>query len=103
MLYDRINQRVDEMMDNGLLEEVEGLQNFAHLNPLKTVGYQELLQYLNHEITLVEAVELIKQHTRNYAKRQLTWFRKHKEATWIPFASNEKMCEVILEKLDALN
>lgn len=103
VLYDRINQRVDEMMTNGLLKEVEGLQNFAHLNPLKTVGYQELLQYLNHEITLVEAVELIKQHTRNYAKRQLTWFRKHKEATWISFASNEKMCDVILEKLDALN
>lgn len=81
-LYDRINQRVDMMMAEGLLGEVKALEPFKHLKPLQTVGYTELFGYLEGMYTLPEAVGLIKQHTRNYAKRQLTWFRKNKEVTW---------------------
>lgn len=78
-LYERINMRVDNMMQQGLLDEVKQLQNFRHLNALKTVGYKELYDYLDGALTLAQAVDKIKQHTRNYAKRQLTWFRNQDE------------------------
>lgn len=78
-LYTQINQRVDEMMANGLLEEVKELQNKKHLNALKTVGYKELYAYLDASYNLETAVAKIKQHTRNYAKRQLTWFKNQDE------------------------
>lgn len=74
-LYNRINNRVDEMMKKGLLEEAKSLIDFKELNALKTVGYQELIDHFEGHISLSEAVEKIKQHTRNYAKRQLTWFK----------------------------
>lgn len=74
-LYSQINLRVDEMMKAGLLEEVKQLADKKHLNSLKTVGYKELYAYLDASYTLQNAVEKIKQHTRNYAKRQLTWFK----------------------------
>ncbi|MDX2173900.1 MAG: tRNA (adenosine(37)-N6)-dimethylallyltransferase MiaA [Bacteroidota bacterium] len=74
-LYTQINQRVDEMMNAGLLDEVKQLSDKKHLNALKTVGYKELYAYLDASYTLQNAVEKIKQHTRNYAKRQLTWFK----------------------------
>lgn len=74
-LYSQINLRVDEMMTAGLLEEVKQLSDKKHLNALKTVGYKELYAYLDASYTLQNAVEKIKQHTRNYAKRQLTWFK----------------------------
>lgn len=73
-LYKRINQRVDDMMQKGLLDEVKNLVEYKNYNALKTVGYKELFAYLDGECTLEEAVDKIKQHTRNYAKRQLTWF-----------------------------
>jgi tRNA dimethylallyltransferase len=75
ILYERINERVDRMMDEGLLDEVKNLVSKRQVNALQTVGYKELYQYLEGEFTLEKAVEKIKQHTRNYAKRQLTWFR----------------------------
>lgn len=75
LLYDRINRRVDEMMKAGLLDEVKKLSDHKHLNALKTVGYKELYAYLDGSYTLETAIEKIKQHTRNYAKRQLTWFK----------------------------
>ncbi|MEI6020267.1 MAG: tRNA (adenosine(37)-N6)-dimethylallyltransferase MiaA, partial [Bacteroidota bacterium] len=75
MLYQRINSRVDEMMTNGLLKEVKSLMAFKDLNALKTVGYKELFEYLDGKFTLPEAVDKIKQHSRNYAKRQITWFK----------------------------
>jgi tRNA dimethylallyltransferase len=81
-LYDRINKRVDEMMQQGFLEEAKSLISFKHKNALQTVGYKELFSYLNNDITLERAVELIKQNTRRYAKRQLTWFNRDKEITW---------------------
>ena len=77
ILYNRINKRVDIMMDNGLLIEVESLQEFQHFNALQTVGYKELFSYLNNELTLEEAITLIKQNTRRYAKRQLTWLNRY--------------------------
>lgn len=73
-LYSRINKRVDQMMAYGLLEEVERLYQYKHLNALNTVGYKELFDFLDKKTTLEEAVNLIKQNTRRYAKRQLTWF-----------------------------
>ena len=77
ILYDRINRRVDLMMAEGLLDEAKALYPFKHLNALQTVGYTELFAHFDGEMTLDEAVDKIKQHTRNYAKRQMTWFRKN--------------------------
>lgn len=75
ILYDRINHRVDVMMQQGLLDEVKNLYPYKHLNALNTVGYKELFDYLDGKLTLERAVELIKQNTRHFAKRQLTWFK----------------------------
>ena len=76
-LYQRINDRVDLMMEKGLLQEVESLIKFQDLNALKTVGYSELFQYLNNDISLERAIELIKQNSRRYAKRQMTWLKRY--------------------------
>lgn len=75
-LYERIDQRVDEMVNAGLEEEARGLYAFRHLSALQTVGYQEWFDYFEGKTSREEAIALIKQHTRNYAKRQGTWFRK---------------------------
>lgn len=82
LLYDRINTRVDEMMKNGLLNEVKSLQDFKHLNALQTVGYKELFDHLENNLDLNSAIELIKQNTRRFAKRQLTWFHRDEEIKW---------------------
>lgn len=74
ILYDRINKRVDEMISSGLVEEVKSLHHKNQLNALNTVGYKELFSYLENKISLQEAIDLIKQNSRRYAKRQLTWF-----------------------------
>ena len=76
VLYGRIDARVDRMMQAGLLEEARAMLPFRHLNALNTLGYKELFAHLDGATTLERAVELIKQHTRNYAKRQLTWLRR---------------------------
>jgi len=81
-LYHQINQRVDLMMGHGLVEEVKALEPHKELNALKTVGYAEIFDYLSGSIDLTTAVDKIKQNTRRFAKRQLTWFRKDTEATW---------------------
>jgi tRNA dimethylallyltransferase len=75
-LYDRINRRVDIMIEQGLVEEVNSLQSLKHLKALETVGYAELFDYFDNKMTLKEAIDKIKQHTRNYAKRQMTWNNK---------------------------
>lgn len=82
-LYDRINKRVDQMMAIGLEEEVKTLLPYRHLNALNTVGYSELFDYFDKKITRAAAIEKIKQNTRRYAKRQLTWFKKDPEVMWI--------------------
>jgi tRNA dimethylallyltransferase len=81
-LYDRINQRVDEMMANGLLEEVKAMYPKRSLNALNTVGYKELFDYLEGRWTLDEAVERIKGNTRRYARKQLTWYKKDEQIRW---------------------
>jgi tRNA dimethylallyltransferase len=78
-LYENINKRVDQMMEKGLLEEARALYHLREYNALKTVGYKELFEHFEGKLSLDEAVEKIKQHTRNYAKRQLTWFRNRDE------------------------
>jgi tRNA dimethylallyltransferase len=83
VLYHQINTRVDNMIQAGLLGEAENLYAFKHLKALHTVGYSELFDYLDGSLELNEAVEKIKQHTRNYAKRQITWFKKYDQAIWI--------------------
>ena len=82
VVYDRINRRVDVMMDLGLLDEVRGLSEFRNLNALQTVGYREIFSHLNGGISLEEAVVEIKKNTRRFAKRQETWFKKDKEINW---------------------
>jgi tRNA dimethylallyltransferase len=83
ILNGRINDRVDAMMQDGLLEEVKALFPMAHLNALQTVGYQEIIAHLRGEISLQDAVQQIKQHTRQYAKRQMTWFKKDSQINWL--------------------
>ncbi|MES2593257.1 MAG: tRNA (adenosine(37)-N6)-dimethylallyltransferase MiaA [Bacteroidota bacterium] len=82
VLYKQINQRVDTMMTLGLLNEVKSLQPYKNANALQTVGYKELFDVLENKIDLKTAVELIKQNTRRFAKRQLTWFRRDEEMKW---------------------
>ncbi|AIP98828.1 tRNA (adenosine(37)-N6)-dimethylallyltransferase MiaA [Ornithobacterium rhinotracheale] len=86
-IYDRINRRVDIMIENGLLEEAKNLYKFKNLNALNTVGYKELFHYFDGEISLDFAIEEIKKNTRRFAKRQLTWYRKDENIRW--FAPNE--------------
>lgn len=81
-LYECINTRVDMMMEAGLLEEVKRLEEYRGSNALNTVGYSELFEYLDQRISLEDAVNKIKQNTRRFAKRQLTWFRKDDDITW---------------------
>jgi tRNA dimethylallyltransferase len=89
-LYNRINHRVDIMMEQGLLEEVRSLIPLKHLNALQTVGYRELFDYFNGQVTLDSAVSKIKQNTRHYAKRQLTWFKRDESINWFhPLAEKE--------------
>ena len=83
ILNARINSRVDAMMKEGLLQEVSNLLPSAHVNALQTVGYQEIFAQLRGEITLEDAVAQIKQHTRQYAKRQMTWFKKDAAVNWL--------------------
>ena len=81
-LYDRINKRVDLMLETGWLEETKSVFDKRHLNALNTVGYKELFTYLANEMTLEEATDKIKINTRRFAKRQLTWFKKDEEVKW---------------------
>lgn len=98
LLYDKINRRVDMMMENGLLQEVESLcQKGLGPTAKQAIGYKEFLPLINGElVSYEEVVNIIKQNTRHYAKRQLTWFRKMKEANWI---SVEESMEKIIEQL----
>lgn len=82
LLYDRINARVDQMMKEGLLSEVKELQSLRGYTALKTVGYRELFDHLDGLVSLEEAVDLIKRHTRKFARKQLTWFRKEMQYKW---------------------
>ena len=98
-LYDRINLRVDNMMEDGLLEEVKSLIDFRKYNALNTVGYSEIFDYLDEKVTLDNAVASIKQNTRRFAKRQLTWFRRDEEINWFEPDQTKEVIEKINAKL----
>jgi tRNA dimethylallyltransferase len=90
LLYKNIEARVDQMMDNGLIDEIKYILNKGYsksLNALNTVGYKEIISYLDGEVSLDKAVELIKRNTRRYAKRQMTWFRKVEGIKWFDVSS----------------
>ncbi|TAF44029.1 MAG: tRNA (adenosine(37)-N6)-dimethylallyltransferase MiaA [Sphingobacteriales bacterium] len=95
-LYQRINERVDVMMQNGLLAEVKSAQAYKHLNALQTVGYCELFDYLDGKTSLKTAVELIKQNTRRFAKRQLTWFRRDDNIHWCDIENENQIIKFVL-------
>lgn len=100
LLYERINKRVDIMVENGLVEEVKSLLNMGYsknLVSMQGIGYKEIILYLEGNITLEEAVEMIKQETRRFAKRQLTWFRMEKEVTFINYEDFDFDKEKVLE------
>jgi tRNA dimethylallyltransferase len=97
LLHERINARVDKMMEDGLLEEVRSLTPYRQLPALQTVGYKELFDHLDGMMPLPDAIHLIKRNTRQYAKRQLTWFRKDQDMNW--FANPDDILPFIKNKL----
>lgn len=96
ILYDRINRRVDLMVEEGLVEEARAMYPKRHLNALQTVGYRELFDYFDGNISLNEAIELIKRNSRHYAKRQLTWFRRDERVGWF----SPEAIDAIVEYID---
>ena len=100
IIYNRINKRVDIMINEGVLDEVKGLEDKQQLNALNTVGYKELFKYLNNEWTLEIAISEIKKNTRRFAKRQLTWFKKDKSIIWFDYKSDiEDITRVLTKKI----
>lgn len=85
IMYERINQRVDLMVADGLIEEVKNLLPYQNLNALQTVGYRELFDYFDQKTSLNEAIEQIKMNTRRFAKRQMTWFKRTENTTWFDY------------------
>lgn len=90
-IYQRINQRVDSMMESGLLDEVRTLHGLKHLNALNTVGYKELFMYLDNQWQLDFAVSEIKKNSRRFAKRQLTWFKRNPETIWFDYLTDKQI------------
>lgn len=102
VVYNRINQRVDQMIENGLVDEARRLFPYKHLNALQTVGYKELFSYFGGEINLEFAIEEIKKNTRRFAKRQFTWFKKDEEILWFDYSTDpENIINQIEQKLIA--
>jgi len=99
MLHERINRRVDTMIENGLVEEALSLYPLRDLNALNTVGYKELFTYFDGSISLEEAVEQIKSHTRQYARRQMTWFRKDSGIKWFDASAKDEIFEYVMNKI----
>lgn len=99
-LYNQINHRVDVMIENGLVEEVKSLETYKNLNALKTVGYSEIFDYLDGKTDLATAIDKIKQNTRRFAKRQLTWFRKDTETSWFEPNENNNIIAYLKDKLN---
>ena len=94
-LYERINNRVDIMMKNGLMNEVKSLSNYQHKNALNTVGYKELFYFIKNKTTLEKAINEIKMNTRRFAKRQITWFNKDKGIKWFESNQTNKIIDFI--------
>ncbi len=102
MIYERINQRVDHMVKNGLVEEAKSLFPFKEKNALQTVGYRELFQYFEGIISLEEAVSEIKKNTRRFAKRQNTWFKKNEAIHWFNYDTDASEITTFIKEKNAL-
>lgn len=98
VLYNRINQRVDHMVESGLAEEVKKLYPYRHLPALNTVGYKELFNWLDGQVTFETAIEQIKANSRKYARKQLTWFRRDPEITWFDPSNYNAIINFVHEK-----
>ena len=98
-LYSRINQRVDQMMAEGLEDEAKNIYPFRHLNSLNTVGYKELFAWFDGETDKEKAIELIKRNTRHYARKQLTWLRKDEQIHWFEPAQQKEIIHFIEQKI----
>ena len=98
-LYDRINRRVDMMIDEGLEAEARAVYHLRHINSLQTVGYREMFEYFDGTISREEAIELIKRNSRRYAKRQMTWFRRDEEIRWFSPEEFDSMIEFLENKI----
>ena len=100
IMYDRINQRVDNMLNEGLLAEAQSLYTNKHLNALQTVGYRELFDYFEGKTTFEFAIEQIKMNTRRFAKRQITWFKRTENVSWFDYLTDRKeIINSILQKI----
>ena len=100
-LYQKINSRVDQMILDGLVEECRSLFEFRHLPALQTVGYQEIMNYLDGTWDKDTAIDKIKQHSRNYAKRQITWFKKYIPSEWILPSDISRAKDIISQSLES--
>nr|WP_315420317.1 tRNA (adenosine(37)-N6)-dimethylallyltransferase MiaA [uncultured Pedobacter sp.] len=100
VLYNRINSRVDQMIADGLIDEVKSLIPFKKYNALNTVGYSELFDYLDGKLSLEDAIAAIKQNTRRFAKRQLTWFRRDEEMNWFEPDQSSEVINFVENKID---
>ncbi len=98
-LYSRINTRVDQMIEEGLIEEAKAIFEFRHYNSLNTVGYKELFEHFDGNISLEKAIELIKRNSRRYAKRQLSWFRRDEEIEWFHPDQEKEVLQYIENKI----
>jgi len=99
-LYQRINQRVDKMIETGLIDEAQKFFKFKDLVALKTVGYKELFNYFEGKISQEEAIKLIKSNTRKYARKQLTWFRRDKDFYWVKPGNLDDMIQLITQSIE---
>lgn len=102
IIYNRINQRVDTMLERGLLEEAQILHPYQHLNALQTVGYRELFSFFDKNLTLEVAIEEIKKNTRRFAKRQNTWFKKNPTIHWFHYQTSSKDIMDFIKEKNAL-
>lgn len=100
ILYNRINARVLKMIEEGLVEEAKSVFPYRHLTPLKTVGYRELFEYFDGHLSLEEAIEQIQNHSRAYARRQLTWFRRYSDIVWFEPDDVTQILDFIDRKLN---
>ena len=103
IIYDRINQRVDNMMNEGLLAEAKELFPHKDLNALQTVGYRELFTYFEGDISLEFAIEEIKKNTRRFAKRQLTWFKRNENTKWFDYLTHQQQIIEYIKEIQNLN
>ena len=98
-LYQRINNRVEEMLEEGLIGEVKSLEGKFSKTSSQAIGYKEVLMYLDKEITYEEMLELVKQRSRNYAKRQITWFKKN-DAIWLDINQKEDALNTMIKEIN---